>query len=143
SRGVKFGVNTATRDQLRPTTLFNNPASVEHDDLIDLMNGGQPMSHNQSCSAAHQVLDRFHDGRFRRGIEGGRGLVEQKNWRILQKCAGDSDTLSLTDAEMPASFANHAFVTIRQLTNEFVGLGTPGGVNNFFFRRFGSTIVNV
>ena len=58
---------------------------LEHDDLIDVVNGGEAMRNDQGGAAVHQFLDRFHDGRFGRGIERGSRFVEEQNRRVFQE----------------------------------------------------------
>src|SRR4029077_7045019 len=120
SRGVKLRVAATARDQFRAAPLFNNPTVFEHDDLIQIMNGREAMGRDQSCPAAHQFLDRFHDRRFGGRIEGRSRFVEQQNGRVFQKRSRDSNTLPLTDAKMSASFTNGAIVSLRHLSNKLI-----------------------
>ena len=132
---VKRGVNAALREQVRARALFDDAAMLEHDDPIDAMNGGEPMRHDESGSAVHQFLDRFHDGSFGGGIERGGRLVEQQDRRVLEKGARDPDALPLADAEMTAAFADRAVVTCRQAADEFVGLRALRGLADLLVRR--------
>ena len=74
--GVKLGIGTTLRDQLAAAAAFDDPAVLENNNLIDVMNRPEPMSDDECCSSMHQFLDRFHDGRFGGGIEGGGRLIE-------------------------------------------------------------------
>ena len=40
---IEFRVNAATRDEVRPASLFDDPTVFEHDDLIKVMNRRQAM----------------------------------------------------------------------------------------------------
>ena len=116
---------------------------IEHDDLIDIVNCREPMGCNQSGAAAHQFFDCFHDRRFGRRIERRSGFVEQQNRRVLQKRSRDADALPLADAQMSASFADCAFVSVRQLPNKFICLRPARGFDNFFLGRIRPAISDV
>src|SRR5690349_16425723 len=122
---VKLGINAPACDQLRTASLFNDASVIQHENLIDPVNGRDAMRDDNGGATAHQFLDRVHDGGFGRRVERGSWFVEQKNWRVLQKRPGDPDSLALTDTEMSAAFANLVFVSIRQFGNEHVGLRPP------------------
>src|SRR5437667_10854080 len=113
ARGVQFRVNAAARDELRTTALLNDMAMFEDDDLIDIVNRGEPMRRDQRRTPTHQFLDRFHDRRFCRRIERRGRLIEKQDRRILQKRARDAEALPLTNAEMSTALAHCTLVTIR------------------------------
>src|SRR5438876_10772109 len=100
SRAVKFRVNTAARDQFGTAPLFNDPSVIETDDLIQIMNCRQAMRRDQSCSPAHQFLDRLHNRRLGGRIQSRSWFVEQQDGRVLQKCSRDSNALPLTNTQV-------------------------------------------
>src|ERR1700730_9009083 len=122
ARGVKFRVNAAARDQLRTTALLDDMAMFEHDDLIDMVNRGEPMRRDQRRTPTHQFLDRFHDRGFCRRIECRGRLIEKQDRRILQKRARDAEALPLTNAKMSTTLAHCTLVAVRHLANELIGL---------------------
>src|ERR1041385_8761167 len=93
------------------------------------------MRSNQSCPAAHQFLDRLHDRRLGSRIQRGSWFVEQKDRRIFQKCARDSNALPLTYAQVSAPFTDKAAAPLRHLPDKLVGLRPTRGFNNFLFGR--------
>src|SRR5690349_17293727 len=115
SRAIKFRVNTFPRDQVRATALFYDPSVVEHDDLIEVVNGGQPMRCDQSCPAAHQFFDCLHDRRFGGWIERRSWFVKQQDGSIFQKCSRDPYALPLTDAQMSTPLTDEAAVPLGHL----------------------------
>src|SRR6267378_6460260 len=103
---MEFCVNAAAGDKLGATALFSDPSVIEHDDMIYGMNGGDAMRGNDRGAIVHQFLDRFHDGCFGRGIEGGCRLIQKKNGRIFQERPSNADALALTNAEMTPALTN-------------------------------------
>ena len=142
-RLCKFRVNAAARDQFGAAALLDDPAVLEHDDLIHVMNGGEAVGDDQGGAAVHQFLDRFHDGSFGRGVERGSGFVEKQDRRVFQKGARDPDALALADAEMSAAFADLAVVAVGKLADEFVGLRAPGGIADLLLGRVRPAVGNV
>jgi len=124
-------------------TLFDDVSMIEYDDLIKVVNRRQTMSGNQSRPTAHQFLDRQHDGSFGRRIERRSRFVQQQNRRVFQKCPSDSDSLSLTDAQMPATFSDEAVIFLRHLHNKFVCLRPAGRLNDVFVARLRSAVGDV
>src|SRR4029077_1981306 len=107
---VEFCINAAAPDQLTPAALLDNASTFEHNNLIDVVNCGDAMSDDDGSATAHQIFDRFHDGRFGGGVERGSWFVEQQDRRVFQKGARDPEALALTDAQVSASFSDLALV---------------------------------
>ena len=53
SRCIKFRVNAAAGQEFGAATLFDDTSVIEHDDLIKIVNGRQPMRGNQRRATAH------------------------------------------------------------------------------------------
>src|SRR4029077_5523298 len=134
SRRVKVRVDTAARDQLRTAAVLNDVAMLEYDDVIDIVNRGEPMRRDQRRTATHQFLDRFHDRGFCRRIERRGWLIEKQHRRILQKRARDAEALALTNAKMSTTLAHCTLVAVGHLTNELIGLRAPRSIDNLFLR---------
>ena len=58
-----------------------------------------------------------------RGINGRGCFVEDHHWRIADGCAGDGEKLTLSLAESSAVASEDGVVTLRQHTDEAVGVG--------------------
>ncbi len=93
------------------------------------------MRNDESGPAVHQLLDRLHDRRLSRGVECGSGFVEEEDRRVLEKGAGDSEALTLSDAQVSAAFANRAVVSVRHAANEILRLRAPRRVADLGFGR--------
>src|ERR1051326_2779957 len=143
SRPVKFGVNTAARDQFRAAALFNDASVVEDDDLIQVVNRRQAVCRDQSCPPAHQLLDCVHDGGFGGRIERRGWLVEQEDGCVLQECARDSNPLPLTNAQMSASFTNKAAIPLRHLPDKLIRLCPTRRFNDLLFGRTRAAVPDV
>ena len=68
---------------------------------------------------------------FALGIQGTGRLIQQQDFRVIEYCPGQGDTLALSAGQSYALFAQVAGVAFRQLRDEFVGMGRPGGRQDF------------
>ena len=81
-----------------------------------------------------KVLDGVLDERLGFCIDGGRGLVQDENRRILEDRPRDRETLFLTTREPDTTLANNRIVSVRQTQNERFSIGRARCFNQFFFR---------
>ena len=116
---------------------------LEDHDLVDVVNGGEPVRDDEGGAAVHQLFDRLHDRSLGRGIERRGRLVEQEDRRVLEKGARDPDALPLADAQMPAALADRAFVSVRQTADELIRLRPARGIADFGVGRIGPAIGDV
>ena len=67
---------------------------------------------------SHQRVERGLHRALALGVEGGGGLVEEQDRRVLQDGAGDGDALALAAGERHAALADHGGVALRQGADE-------------------------
>src|SRR5947208_2497842 len=85
------------------------------------------MGDHEHGAAAHQVPHRPENPRFRFGVDGARGLVEDHHRTVLQEGAGECDALSLAPRELRAALADLRVITPRQAYDELVRVGGVRG----------------
>ena len=107
------------------------------------MSGVQPVRHHERGAALHQFANDRHDSLLRRGVEGGRRFVEQKDRRILEEGPRNTDALALADTEVPAPLANLAGKPVRHAGDEIVGLRTLRRLDDFIFRGFRTAVGDI
>src|SRR5256886_10214522 len=89
----------------------------------------------RSGAAAHQVPHRPENPRFRFGVDGARGLVEDHHRTVLQEGAGECDALSLAPRELRAALADLRVITPRQAYDELVRVGGVRGSDDLLPAR--------
>ena len=77
-------------------TLFDDTSLVHHDDPISGADGREAMCDNDSRPPLHQSVECILDQLLGFGIQRRSRLVEEEQWGIPQKSAGDCDTLALS-----------------------------------------------
>ena len=92
--------------------LFDNVSFIKHNNQVSLSNGGEAVGDNESRPAAHQLAQRLHDQALRLGIQSGCRFVQNKQGRVAQKGAGDSDPLSLAAGERATPFAYDRVISV-------------------------------
>lgn len=75
--------------------FLNNPAIVNDDDFVSVLNGRQAMGDNKDGTVLHQVVNGFLNHGFRLVVQCGSRLVQNDNRRIFDKSAGNGQTLAL------------------------------------------------
>ena len=98
----------------------------QHDDLICVPDGGQPVGYDQAGAApAPDVLQAFLLGH---GVDGAGGFVKDQQGRIGGQRPGDLQTLPLAAAEIQPAFRHDCFIAARQLHNILMDAGIHGGL---------------
>ena len=65
--------------------FLNNPAIVNDDDFVSVLNGRQAMGDNKDRTVLHQVVNGFLNHGFRLVVQCGSRLVQNDNRRIFDK----------------------------------------------------------
>ena len=93
-------------DELVVRATFDDPAIFQHENLIGVANGAEPVRDNEGCAADHEPRERLLNEALGGGIHAGGSLVEDQDRRILKQGAGDANALFLANAEPDAALAD-------------------------------------
>ena len=119
-------------------------AAFFHDeDAIGIDDGGEAMGDDDGGAVVHELLGGVLDELFGLGIEGGGGLVEDEDAGILEEDAGDGDALALAAGKGDAALADVGFVAVAEPGDEVVGIGGPGGGDDFILGGAGPAVADV
>src|SRR6202789_2240407 len=79
---VQLTVDTLPRQQFIMRTLLRDYTAIEHDDLVRISDGAEPVRDGDHGTALHQLGETFHDEALRFGIQGSRWLVQNQDWGV-------------------------------------------------------------
>src|SRR5690348_2221291 len=116
------------------TATLDDAASVDHENLVGVNDGGKPVRDHKDRAAGKQAIDGFLDQPLRFGIERRCRLVEYEDGRIDEEGSRNGDTLSLTARETGPAFAEDGLVALWQLGHEAVRVGGARRGNDLRFR---------
>ena len=119
---------------------FDDAPLAQHDDAVGAANGGKPVGDDKRCPRAPARFQRPLQQLFAVVIEGGGGLVEDKNGRPFVEGAGDGQPLALAAGQGTAVVAQGLVVAGGQIANELLGLG-GGSSSGHGGKRFGPELV--
>ncbi|MND85551.1 hypothetical protein D3C80_774820 [compost metagenome] len=108
-----------------------------------MLHRGQAVSDHQGGAPAHQGRQCLLDQVFALRIEGAGGFVEQQDRRIHQQGPGDRQALALATRQAQAGIAKVGLVTIGQLQDELMGMGTARGGLDLLDRGIGASVADV
>ena len=106
---------------------LNDPAIVEHDDLIGVLHRAHPLGNHKRRAALHDSPERLLDAVFGLHVHTGGGVVENQQRRVEQEGTGNGHPLALAAGEGRTALTDNGVVPIGQVGNELVGLGRPRG----------------
>src|SRR5262245_15706685 len=113
-------------------TTLDDPALVEHDDLVGARNSRQTVRHHQRRAATRGLVKRPRLLSLGGGVERRRRLIEHQDSRVLEDGAGDTDTLTFAAGKLHAALAHTRFPALRQLIDEIDELRPPRRLAYFF-----------
>ena len=97
---------------------FSERAVIEHEDVVGVRNGRQPVCDGDGGAAFLKPLERAEDFLLGAGVQGAGRLVEQQDRRVLDQCAGDGDALLLAARKLQSALANHRAKAIGQASDQ-------------------------
>ena len=97
--------------------------AVHDDDLVGVFDGGQAVGNHDGGAVFAQLVQRILDVVFSHVVQRRGCLVENQNRWILQKDAGNRDTLLLTAGQLDAAFTDKGIVAFRQAHDVVVDVG--------------------
>ena len=110
---VQVMIEPASIEQRLMRALFDNFSVVDHDDLISIADGAQPVRDHEAGAALHQTQQRLLNARFGAGIDAARRLVEDLDAGVGQHSARNRQQLALPLAEVAGSFREHGLIALR------------------------------
>ena len=84
---------------------FDDPAPVEHQDLVGVPHGGKPVGNDKAGALLHQALESLLDLAFGLGVNAGGCLVEDEHRRVFEEIACKGDTLFFADSLFAAALS--------------------------------------
>ena len=96
----KVGVDAGLGDKLAVLALLDNAAVVEHEDLIRVADGFQPVRDHNDGLVARQGFDGLLKPVFVFGVNIRGGFVQNDDGRVLEHCARNGDAL-LPESDAP------------------------------------------
>src|SRR5580704_8170030 len=137
------GVEAVARQKFSVAAALDDAAAVEHDDLVGMDDGREPVrDHNRGAAAAH-LLQRALDLLLGAGVERAGRLVEQQDVRVLEDGAGDRHPLLLAARELQPALAHGRLVALRQRHDEVVDARQPGSLLDLVAAGAGPAIGDV
>ena len=107
---------------------LDDAAVLHQQDQVRAADGGQPVRDHERRSPGEQRRHRRLDQLLALGVEVARRLVEDQDLRRRQDRPRDRQPLLLAAGELHAALADERLVAVRQLDDELVRVGAPGGV---------------
>src|SRR6266446_1825183 len=99
-------VDPALDEELLMRTLLAQPALVEYEDAIRMLNCAETMRDHERGSTGEQAVQRFANEQLCFGIHAGSGFVENQEARIMRQRAGKIDELPLADGKCRTALVN-------------------------------------
>jgi len=79
---IEFMVEPASLDQFPMRPLLDDPAVVDHQELVGIADGAQAMGDHEAGPARHEAEQSLVDAGFGACIDAAGGLVEDKDRRV-------------------------------------------------------------
>ena len=86
--------------QLVVTTLLHHAPAIDHCDRAGATHGGKAVCHDDRCPPRHQAGQGGRHLGLRRGVQGGRRLVQQDDGAGLQEDTRDRNALPLATGQL-------------------------------------------
>ena len=81
---IEFVVVSAAAEQLLVRAALGDLAVLEHDDLIGVLNGGEPMRDHEHGADGADLFERLLNQNLGFGVDIGGRLVENQNLRVVE-----------------------------------------------------------
>jgi len=118
---------TPSRQQFFMAAGFNDAAFVHNVDDIRLQGRGKAVGDDQCGTAGDQPSKPQQPVRFRPGIHGAGGFIQDDQSGVSQKCPRKGQALPLAPAQFGATepFAQNGFISCRQTADRCIRPGSP------------------
>ena len=136
-------VQPALGHQLRMGALLDDAAILHHQNLVGVLDGGQPVGDGEDRLSLGQGGQGLLDQVLILRIHAGGGLVQNHDGRILQNRPGDGDALALAAGEGGAPLPDHRVIPIWQGHDEVMAAGGPGSGHHLLMGGVGASEFDV
>src|SRR5688500_17653420 len=126
--GDEGRVPAAEREKLVVRPALDDAPAVEHDDLVGIANGREPMGDRDHGTALREPLERPLDRSLGLRVERRGRLVEHEDRRVAEDRPCDRDPLLLATREAVAALADDGLVALRQRCHQLVDLRGAGRI---------------
>ena len=123
--------------------LLLDAVAAQHQNAVRVLDRRQAVGNRQGRAALCQLVQALADQNLTLVVQGTCGLVQQQDARVLQKDAGNRQTLLLPAAQLDAALTDVGVVAVLQRTDKGVGPGQAGSLLNFGAGRAGAAIGDV
>lgn len=107
---IEIVITATVRDQFVMAAAFDNFAMLDDENTVGGKNRLQAVRDHQRSAGNPQGVDRALDHELGFGVERCGRLIQKKDRRILEKCAGDRDAGALATRKLRAMFADLGIV---------------------------------
>ena len=126
------GVVISTQsEQFFMAALLHDSSVPDYQDQISLADGGQPVGDQEGGPVLQQVFNGVLNQLFGLGVDGGGGLVQDKDSGVGQHRSCKGDQLLFTGGEPVAAFADIALPAVFQLFHHQMGRNGAGRFHHF------------
>ena len=108
---------------------IDDVATVQHQDLMAVGQGTEPVRHDQHGPAKRDALDVGIDQRLAFRIERAGGLIQDQDARIMDQRPRDRQTLALAAGQIGRTFLDPGLIAFGQTLDELLGAGQAGGAH--------------
>ena len=116
--------------QLLVGALLQNFTVGQHDDVVRMLDGGQPVGHNEHGAHGAHLFQRILNEQLRLGVDVGGSLVQDHHAGLMDDGAGKAEQLPLPSGEVVAALT-HLFVQpVVQLVDELVGIDVAADLHD-------------
>ena len=140
---AEVGVEAALGEEGFVGAEGNEFSGLEYGDLVGFADGGETVGDDNSSAVLHEFFECLLDVAFAGGVECAGGFIEYEYGGILEKGAGDGNTLALSAGENGAAFAYNSLKPFGEIFNEFEGIGVFCCLPDIFHAGTGSPIEDV
>ena len=128
------------REQGEVRSFLNQPAMIEHDDMVGMDHSREAMGDDDCRSILHDPGQRFLHAGFRLVVESRGRFVQHEDRRIADNSACDRKPLALAARQGDAVFADQRVVAVYLRTDEIIRLRLPGRQLDLFVRGVGAAV---
>ena len=89
----KFEIGSPQGRQFLVCPFLRHFSVVEHDDLVGMAHGAEPVGHDKDGLSPVEFLEILHDDAFIVGVQRIGGFVKEDEFRILVNGPGNEDAL--------------------------------------------------